>query len=122
MMTCWILTRIILSACQQRFLQKTSHANISLRDLAPFKLPSYEEIKDKGIIALHLGNYVFWDGERQTEILRDLYGWQEDDVEGTYKRYKSVECVMPGVHDFTKFLKRDMGEGLILLHKIAGLD
>ena len=84
---------------------------ISLRDLAPFKLPSYEEIKDKGIIALHLGNYVFWDGERQTEILRDLYGWQEDDVEGTYKRYKSVECIMPGVHDFTKFLKRGYGRG-----------
>ena len=44
-------------------------------------------------------------------MLRDLYGWQEDDVEGTYKRYKSVECIMPGVHDFTKFLKRGYGRG-----------
>lgn len=84
---------------------------IPLRDLAPFKLPSYQEIKDTGVIALHLGNYMFWDGEKQTEILRDRYGWQEDDVEGTYKRYKSVECIMPGVHDFTKFLKRGYGRG-----------
>ncbi|QQG37324.1 MAG: N-acetyl sugar amidotransferase [Micavibrio aeruginosavorus] len=84
---------------------------LSLRDLAPFRLPSYEEIKNKGVIALHLGNYVFWDGEKQTEILRDRYGWKEDRVEGTYKQYKSVECVMPGVHDFTKFLKRGYGRG-----------
>ncbi|MCK6419172.1 MAG: N-acetyl sugar amidotransferase [Alphaproteobacteria bacterium] len=84
---------------------------LPLRDLAPFRLPSYEEIKDKGVIALHLGNYVFWDGERQTEILRDCYGWNEDVVEGTYKRYKSVECIMPGVHDYTKFLKRGYGRG-----------
>lgn len=84
---------------------------LPLRDLAPFRLPSYEEIKDKGVIALHLGNYVFWDGEKQTEILRDRYGWKEDRVEGTYKQYKSVECIMPGVHDFTKFLKRGYGRG-----------
>ena len=30
-------------------------------------------------------------------------------VEGTYKRYKSVECIMPGVHDYTKYLKRGYG-------------
>ena len=84
---------------------------LPLRDLAPFQLPSYEEIKDNGVIALHLGNYVFWDGEKQTEILREKYGWQEDHVEGTYKRYKSVECIMPGVHDYTKFLKRGYGRG-----------
>ncbi len=84
---------------------------LPLRDLAPFQLPSYEDIKDKGVVALHLGNYIFWDGERQTEILRDRYGWQEDIVEGTYKRYKSVECKMPGIHDYTKFLKRGYGRG-----------
>jgi hypothetical protein len=84
---------------------------LPIRDLAPFLLPSAEEIKDKGVIALHLGNYVFWDGEKQTEILRDRYGWNEDKVEGTYKRYKSVECIMPGVHDYTKFLKRGYGRG-----------
>ncbi len=81
------------------------------RDLAPFKVPSKEEIKESGFFGLHLGNYIFWDGERQMEFLRDRYGWQEDTVEGTYKCYKSVECRMPGVHDFTKFLKRGYGRG-----------
>jgi hypothetical protein len=84
---------------------------ITLRELAPFKLPSYEEIDEVGVIGIHLGDYIFWDDERQMEFVRDVYGWQEDFVEGTYKHYKSVECRMPGVHDYTKFLKRGFGRG-----------
>jgi N-acetyl sugar amidotransferase len=83
--------------------------DLSERDLAPFMTPSREEIEEVGVIGVHIGNYIFWDAERQTEILRDRYGWQEDHVEGTYKCYKSVECRMPGMHDFTKFLKRGYG-------------
>jgi len=82
---------------------------LSVRDLAPFKLPSHEEMTKKGIVGIHIGNYIFWDEERQTEFLRERYGWKEDTVEGTYKCYKSVECRMPGMHDYTKFLKRGYG-------------
>ncbi len=84
---------------------------INLRELAPFKLPSYEEIEEVGVIGIHLGDYIFWDDERQMEFVRDVYDWEEDVVEGTYKQYKSVECIMPGVHDYTKFLKRGFGRG-----------
>ena len=82
---------------------------IEERDLAPFKLPSFEEIEEVGVVGIHLGDYLFWDDERQMEFVRDVYDWREDKVEGTYKRYKSVECRMAGVHDYTKFLKRGFG-------------
>lgn len=85
--------------------------NITLRELAPFKLPSYQELEDVGVVGIHLGDYLFWDDERQMEFVRDVYDWREDKVEGTYKRYKSVECRMAGVHDYTKFLKRGFGRG-----------
>jgi N-acetyl sugar amidotransferase len=85
--------------------------NIELRELAGFKLPSYEEIEQVGVVGIHLGDHIFWDDERQMEFVRDVYGWREDHVEGTYKRYKSVECRMAGVHDYTKFLKRGFGRG-----------
>ena len=52
---------------------------------------------------------MFWDAERQVKFLKKEYGWREDNVEGTYKGYKSVECIMPGMHDYTKFLKRGFG-------------
>jgi N-acetyl sugar amidotransferase len=82
---------------------------LSSRDLYPFNVPSIEDIEKVGVYGIHLGDYIFWDEERQTEFVRDCYGWKEADVEGAYKRYKSVECVMAGVHDFTCYLKRGYG-------------
>ena len=85
--------------------------SIQLRELAGFKLPSYEEMEEVNVVGIHLGDYLFWDDERQMEFVRDVYGWREDKVEGTYKGYKSVECRMAGMHDYTKFLKRGFGRG-----------
>lgn len=80
--------------------------NISDRDLAPFEVPSVEDIERVGVWGLHLGDYIFWDEERQTEFIRDTYGWRETEMENAYKRYKSVEDIMSGMHDFTCYLKR----------------
>ena len=84
-------------------------SSLSKRDLSPFTVPSQEEIDGTGVFGIHLGDYIFWDDERQTEFVRDNFGWRETDIEGTYKRYKSAECIMPGVHDFTNYLKRGYG-------------
>lgn len=82
---------------------------LSERDLYPFNIPTLEECERVGLHGIHLGDYIFWDDERQTEFVRDTYGWKEVDIEGTYKRYKSAECMMPGVHDYTCYLKRGYG-------------
>ena len=83
--------------------------DVSLRDLYPFEIPSAEECERVGVFGLHLGDYIFWDDERQTEFVRDNYGWRETQVEGSFKRYKSAECVMPGVHDLACYAKRGYG-------------
>jgi len=83
--------------------------DIPLRELDPFRVPPREEILACAVRGIHLGDYLFWDEERQVEFIKREYGWEEDVVEGTYKRYKSVECIMPGVHDYTKYLKRGYG-------------
>ena len=83
--------------------------DLSAKDLYPFALPSYEEIDDTGVWGIHLGDYLFWDDERQTEWIRDVYGWRETEIEGAYKGYKSAECIMAGMHDFTCYLKRGFG-------------
>ena len=82
---------------------------ITEKDLYPFELPSVEDCERVGVFGIHLGDYLFWDDERQEEFVRDTYGWRETQVEGTFKRYKSAECIMPGVHDFTCYLKRGYG-------------
>ena len=84
---------------------------LSAKDMHPYQFPSAEELERVGVHGIFLGNYVFWDEERQTEFVVKEYGWREAPVEGAYKQYKSVECVMAGVHDYTKFLKRGYGRG-----------
>jgi N-acetyl sugar amidotransferase len=83
--------------------------DLTAKDLHPFELPSYEEIDDTGVWGIHLGDYLFWDEERQTEWIREVYGWRETEMEGSYKGYKSAECIMSGMHDFTCYLKRGFG-------------
>jgi N-acetyl sugar amidotransferase len=87
--------------------------NLSEKDLSPFQLPGYSEIENTGVWGLHLGDYIFWDEERQTEWIRDQYGWRETEIEGAYKGYKSAECIMAGVHDFTCYLKRGFGRATV---------
>lgn len=82
---------------------------LSERDLYAFKHATKEEYSKSNVAGIFLGDFIFWDDERQTEFIRDTYGWKETEMEGTYKRYKSVECIMPGVHDFTCYLKRGFG-------------
>jgi N-acetyl sugar amidotransferase len=82
---------------------------LTSKDLHPFQLPSYEEIGQTGVWGIHLGDYLFWDEERQMEWIREVYGWRETEIEGAYKGYKSAECAMAGMHDFTCYLKRGFG-------------
>lgn len=82
---------------------------ISKEELSIFTLPTEEEIDRVGVKGIHLGDYMFWDEERQTEFITSEYGWKQERVEGAYKQYKSVECIMPGVHDLACFLKRGYG-------------
>lgn len=90
-------------------VNKMVNSQLSRRDLSPFVFPTPGEIKAVGVRGIFLGEYLFWDAERQVEFLKEAYGWREDHVEGTYKGYKSVECRMAGVHDYAKFIKRGFG-------------
>lgn len=95
----------------KKYAEEMVSDEISAKDLYPFELPSVEDIERVGVVGIHLGDYIFWDDERQMEFVRDNFGWREDRVEGTYKGYKSVECKMAGVHDYMKFVKRGFGRG-----------
>lgn len=83
--------------------------NLPLSQLAAYQQPDAKSYSTAEIQGIHLGDYIFWDEERQTEFVKENYGWKETNIEGTYKRYKSAECIMPGVHDFANYLKRGYG-------------
>lgn len=81
--------------------------------LSAWFYPSESEVKASALRYLHLGNYFFWDEERQVEFIKRNYEWMESPVENTFKGFKSVECVMSGVHDYSNFLKRGIGRATI---------
>jgi len=84
-------------------------SDIQSHEMEMFKTPSRDAYLESGILGIHLGDYIFWDEERQTEFVSKEYGWKRDEVDGTYKGYKSTECIMAGTHDFACYLKRGFG-------------
>jgi N-acetyl sugar amidotransferase len=90
-------------------VKKMAGADLPLSELNMYEPLTSKQYSDAGIQGIHLGDYIFWDEERQTEFVKEAYGWKETYIEGTYKRYKSAECIMPGVHDFACYLKRGYG-------------
>ena len=39
-----------------------------------FEPPTAKECEEAGVWGIHLGDYIFWDEEKQTEFLKKNYG------------------------------------------------
>ena len=82
---------------------------VDLKDLAPYMYPAKEELDTIGAISLSLGNFIPWDQEKQTEIIKKELGWHEDEVESLYPNtlsFDKIECMFTGIRDYIKLLKR----------------
>lgn len=88
--------------------------NIKYSEVQIWNYPSKQEMIESQIIYLHLGDYIFWDEQKQTEFIINQFAWKTNNrVENTYKGYKSNECIMAGVHDYLNFIKRGVGRATL---------
>jgi N-acetyl sugar amidotransferase len=83
------------------------------RSMSAWMYPDMDVLRRSQIRYIHLGDYFFWDEERQVEFVKRNYEWMEASVENAYKGFKSVECVMAGVHDYANFIKRGIGRATV---------
>jgi len=83
------------------------------KDLSHWRYPNKKEIINQQIKIIHLGQYMFWDEQKNIELMVKYFGWKNDKVENTYKGYKSNECIMAGVHDYLNYLKRGIGRATV---------
>ena len=83
------------------------------KDMCSWYYPPNSELKKNDIRYIHLGDYFFWDEERQFEFVKRNYDWRDSKVENSFKGYKSVECIMAGVHDYSNFIKRGIGRATV---------
>lgn len=79
--------------------------------IEPYIFPTQREINKNKIKAIYLGNYVSWDVKKQVEIIKTELDWKGDEVEGIPENYdyEKIECMMQGVRDYIKYLKRGFG-------------
>ena len=91
--------------------EKYPDANISKKDLKTYIFPSQRELNKNKIKTAYLGNYVPWDVRKQVDIIQRELDWQGDNVEGIPQEYnyEKIECMMQGIRDYIKFLKRGFG-------------
>ena len=84
---------------------------ISKKDLQAFTYPSDEQLECSRVRGLYLGNYLFWDSQRQVEAMIEKYGYETAPQERTYNSYESIYCWNnASVHDYVKFLKHGYGK------------
>ena len=91
--------------------ERFPNSNYTLNDFKPFIFPSQREMNINNIKSAYLGNYIPWDVKKQVKIIKDELGWKGDNVEGIPPEYEyeKIECMMQGVRDYIKFLKRGFG-------------
>jgi N-acetyl sugar amidotransferase len=87
--------------------------NIPYNELSHWFYPEKEKIRGSNLRYLHLGDYIFWDEEKQVDFIVRNYEWMDSKVENAFKGYKSNECVMAGVHDYANFIKRGIGRATV---------
>ena len=90
-----------------------SDKNLTKKKLSHWSYPSQSQVNKSKVKVIHLGQYIFWDEQKNIDFVVKNYGWKLSKVENTYKGYKSVECVMAGVHDYFNFIKRGIGRASI---------
>jgi N-acetyl sugar amidotransferase len=95
----------------QMIKERYPNSDIKLEDFKSYMFPTARELKINNINALYLGNYIPWDVRKQVKIIKDELGWEGDEVEGIPPEYdyEKIECMMQGVRDYIKFLKRGFG-------------
>ena len=92
---------------------KGSGYKIDKRDLIPYSFPDKKIYKEKRIKSVNLGNYIYWDYNKQVKQIKEELNWMPDELEGVPNEgnpYSSkIECFMQGTRDYIKFIKRGYG-------------
>ena len=85
--------------------------NFSKNDIETYIFPDQRELNVNGIKAVYLGSHIPWDVKKQVEIIKNELDWKGDIVEGIPEEYdyEKIECMMQGVRDYIKYIKRGFG-------------
>lgn len=85
---------------------------IEAKDLLWARYPSDEELLEKDIRGIYLGNFVDWDANEQTKLIVEKFGFEVAEIpfDRTYRRMSNLDDMHEnGIHDYLKFVKFGYG-------------
>ena len=93
----------------EQFCEETE--GLKKKDLNFLQYPSDDEINRLGVRGIYLGNYVNWDGNKNSELAKK-YGFKtpEKGFQRTYRLHSNLDDRYEnGLHDYLKFIKLGYG-------------
>lgn len=85
---------------------------ITERDMGLWKYPSDQDVFDLNLQGIYLGNFIYWEANEHTALMKKLYGWEQSDkpFERTYRTISNVDDIYEnGAHDYLKYIKFGYG-------------
>lgn len=85
---------------------------IEASDMVAYQYPSDKEMFELGLRGIYLSNFVPWDGNENSRLARELYGFElgETPFERTYRRASNLDDMHEnGAHDYLKYVKFGYG-------------
>jgi hypothetical protein len=85
---------------------------IDAKELWWLHYPSDQLIKEVGLRGIYLDMYSRWDVRKQTNLIKEEYGWEEPDFafERTYRTTSNLDDRYEnGAHDYLKWIKFGYG-------------
>ncbi|KRA06923.1 imidazoleglycerol phosphate synthase cyclase subunit [Acidovorax delafieldii] len=86
--------------------------DITAADMVPYQYPSDQELFDLNLKGIYLSNYVPWDGNANSKLASELYGFEAGNTpfERTYRRASNLDDMHEnGAHDYMKYVKFGYG-------------
>jgi N-acetyl sugar amidotransferase len=86
---------------------------LTAQDLIWARYPSDEDLARVGVRGIYLANYINWEANAQTELMKG-FGFEEspEPFERTYRRMSNLDDMHEnGIHDYLKFVKFGYGRG-----------
>ena len=81
-------------------------------DLSWYSLPDDKTYFDNQLKGIYLGNFIKWDAYKQTDLMKQIYNWEEskEPFERTYRKISNLDDMHEnGIHDYLKYIKFGYG-------------
>jgi hypothetical protein len=87
---------------------------VKLNDLAVYRLPNQQIIKEKNINAYYFSYFFKWDVYENYKYVKEKFGFKENEnrISGTFQNYDSMDDIIDTLYYYMQYIKFGFGRAL----------